>query len=137
MNSIVVETSIPERLLSMLQLLRPKQWVKNGFVLAPLVFSAQFTHIHNVMLAIGAALIFCIASSATYIMNDIHDIENDRQHPKKSKTRPLASGQLSIKTALFMLGGLYLLSMLSWFAQPKVFLLLQAICCLIWPTLLY
>lgn len=67
-----------------------------------------------------AALLFCIASSATYIINDMHDIERDRRHPKKSKTRPLASGAVSISAALVLLAGLYGLLVWGWFVAPLV-----------------
>ena len=72
----------------LLALMRPRQWVKNGFVLAPLIFSGTFLDISALSNAVLAVLLFCAASSATYIINHIHDIELDREHPKKSKTRP-------------------------------------------------
>ncbi len=62
--------------------MRPKQWVKNGFVLAPLVFSGEFLNSGLVSHAVLAVLLFCLASSATHIINDMHDIEYDRRHPK-------------------------------------------------------
>ena len=63
------------------RLMRPKQWVKNGFVLAPLFFSGEFLDADAVSRALLATVLFCIASSATYIVNDMHDIERDRRHP--------------------------------------------------------
>lgn len=82
--------------------MRPKQWLKNGFVLAPLVFAGVFLDADSVRYGLFATLLFCIASSAT-ILNDLHDIEKDRRHPKKSKTRPLASGAVSKRAALVLL----------------------------------
>lgn len=82
-----------------LALLRPKQWIKNGFVLAPLIFSGELTDGKAVGYAILATLLFCIASSAAYIVNDLHDVENDRKHPVKCKSRPLAAGTITAGTA--------------------------------------
>ena len=63
-------------------------------------------------------LYFCAASSATYILNDYHDIERDRQHPKKYKSRPLASGEVSTHQATFLLLILYGLIFTSYFYSP-------------------
>jgi len=90
-----------------LALLRPKQWIKNGFVLAPLIFSGEFTHGQAVGYAAMAMLLFCVASSATYIVNDLHDVETDRRHPIKSKGRPLAAGTVTTKSAYATLIVLY------------------------------
>lgn len=81
--------------LALLTLLRPKQWIKNVFVFSPLVFSGNLTNIAAIIDATIATLLFCVASSTVYIINDYHDIEKDQQHPVKSKTRPLASGAVS------------------------------------------
>jgi 4-hydroxybenzoate polyprenyltransferase len=107
-------------------LMRPKQWIKNGFVAAPLIFSGEFLNADAVRRTIIAMVLFCIASSATYIINDIHDIERDRRHPKKSKTRPLASGIVSISAALTLLTVLYGFLIGSWFAAPQVILVIAA-----------
>ena len=80
--------------LALLRLMRPEQWIKNGFVLAPLVFAGRFTDQAAVSEALLAALLFSLASSATYILNDFHDLAQDRRHPRKSR-RPLAAGQVS------------------------------------------
>lgn len=109
-----------------LRLLRPKQWVKNGFVLAPLVFAGLFLDLSAVRHALLAVLLFCVASSATYIVNDLHDIERDRRHPKKSKTRPLAAGDVSVPTALVLLAGLYAVLVWGWFVAPKVVAVIAA-----------
>lgn len=85
--------------LALLTLLRPKQWIKNVFVFSPLVFSGNLTNIAAIIDATIATLLFCVASSTVYIINDYHDIEKDQQHPVKSKTRPLASGAVSKRAA--------------------------------------
>lgn len=102
------------------RLLRPKQWVKNGFVLAPLVFAGRFVDSFAVGNALLAALLFCVASSATYIVNDLHDIERDRRHPKKSKSRPLAAGDVSVQAALVVLAVSYGTLFSAWFVVPEV-----------------
>jgi 4-hydroxybenzoate polyprenyltransferase len=100
--------------------MRPKQWVKNGFVLAPLVFSGGFLDINVIQLSLIAAFYFCIASSATYVLNDLQDIEKDRQHPVKRLKRPLASGAVSVPQALVLLGVLYAVLASAYFVAPKV-----------------
>lgn len=100
--------------------MRPKQWVKNGFVLAPLIFSGSFLEADLVGRALLAAFLFCLASSAVYILNDINDIDLDRLHPKKSKKRPLAAGVVSIPLALLLMAIIYSVLALSWFFESKV-----------------
>lgn len=85
-------------MLAIIESLRPKQWVKNVFVFAPLVFSLQFMNFSAWLGAVFAAVAFVCVSGTVYIFNDIFDIESDRKHPTK-KTRPIASGKLSIKAA--------------------------------------
>ncbi len=78
--------------------MRPHQWVKNGFVLAPLVFSQNLTSQEHVLEALAAALMFCLGSGAVYIINDLVDREGDRAHPVK-RNRPIASGALPVSAA--------------------------------------
>jgi decaprenyl-phosphate phosphoribosyltransferase len=102
--------TVPERLgtlSSLIRLMRPKQWIKNTFVMAPLVFTGEFAHLPSVTAVLFAVFLFCVAASATYIVNDIHDIAADRRHPTKSLSRPLAAGYLSVKAALGLLFVLY------------------------------
>ena len=97
--------------------MRPKQWVKNVFLFAALIFSQQFLNLEAILHSLYAFGAFCAVSSSGYILNDIMDIEADRAHPKK-KYRPIAAGQLSVPLAyalfvLLLLGGLagaYLIS---------------------------
>jgi decaprenyl-phosphate phosphoribosyltransferase len=111
---------------NLFKLMRPKQWVKNGFVLAPLAFSGMFLDAVAVSHALFAVLLFCIASSATYIINDMYDIERDRSHPKKSKSRPLAAGTVSVPSALVLLAVLYAVLVWGWFVAPKVVIVIVA-----------
>lgn len=80
------------------QLIRPKQWVKNSFVLVGMVFSHRWGQSVFLMKAFMAVLAFCFVSSAVYVLNDFLDRERDRWHPEKCH-RPLASGTVSLKAA--------------------------------------
>ena len=79
----------------MIKLMRPRQWIKNGFVLAPLVFTGRFLQPEAISAALVATLLFCLASSLAYVVDDLQDIEADKRHPDKRKKRPLASGEVS------------------------------------------
>lgn len=114
------------QLVGLIKLMRPKQWIKNGFVLAPLVFSGTFLDGRAVSHALLAMLMFCIASSAAYVINDMRDIERDRRHPQKSKTRPLASGVVSLPAALILLAVLYAVLAWGWLSTPKVGMIIAA-----------
>jgi 4-hydroxybenzoate polyprenyltransferase len=85
-------------LTSILVSLRPRQWVKNLFVFAGLVF-AQKLFTPSVWPALGAFAVFCALSGAVYLLNDAADREKDRLHPDK-KWRPIASGRLPVPTAV-------------------------------------
>jgi decaprenyl-phosphate phosphoribosyltransferase len=92
---------------AIIKLCRPQQWVKNGFVFIPLLFSKLYIQPESVYQAIIVFFIFSIASSAAYIVNDIKDIEKDRLHPHKKWSRPLASGEIRVRTAVLLLSILY------------------------------
>lgn len=81
-----------------LKTMRPRQWPKNVFVFAALVFDRQLIAFEPLLITTFAFILFCLASSLVYIINDLTDIETDRLHPQK-RNRPLASGQLSKKLA--------------------------------------
>jgi 4-hydroxybenzoate polyprenyltransferase len=100
--------------------MRPKQWIKNAFVLAPLMFTGTFLNQDFLHQAIFATLFFCLASSSVYIVNDIYDIEDDRRHPLKAAKRPLASGVIPIKAAIALLCALC--AILAWgcFVVPGI-----------------
>ena len=92
-----------------LRMLRPRQWTKNLFVLAPLFFAGYFTRFDLLVFALCGALVFCILSSAVYIFNDISDLEQDRRHPEKRR-RPLADGRVSLGIAAALIPILTVLS---------------------------
>ena len=81
--------------------LRIKQWLKNSFLLAALVFDRQLTNFSAAARILGGIIIFSILSSSVYIFNDIFDAEADKMHPKK-KNRPIASGQVKIRDAVII-----------------------------------
>ncbi len=89
--------------LAALRLLRPKHWIKNLFVLAPLIFSGLFTRRASIQLALFGTLLFCVAASFVYVFNDLADLPNDSLHPIKRYARPLASGAVSVTTARVLL----------------------------------
>ena len=83
---------------ALVETLRPQQWVKNGFIFAALIFSQSLTRWDRCRQVLLAAVVFCLVSSATYVLNDIFDASEDRHHPTK-KLRPIASGRVSAATA--------------------------------------
>lgn len=104
-------------LLALLKTMRPKQWTKNAFVLAAVVFDRQLLNQQSIIRSLAGFVLFCLLSSSIYIINDIFDVEADRKHPHK-RNRPIASGKLSIPFAtgaaivivLFTLTASFLLS---------------------------
>lgn len=83
---------------ALLAAMRPHQWVKNAFVIAPLVFAEQALHWGTVLKAALAFAVFSTLSGCVYLLNDLMDVEQDRRHPVKCK-RPIASGTLPIPVA--------------------------------------
>lgn len=103
----------------LMRAMRPHQWTKNVLVFAALVFDRKFFELGPVGDALLAFVAFCLISSATYLVNDIRDIVNDRAHPRK-RFRPLASGDLPIRVAVGASGVLVLLSLLlAWMVRPE------------------
>lgn len=88
-----------------LKLLRVEQWVKNLFVFIPLFFSGKIFETTQLFETIFSFIIFSFTASSIYIINDYSDIESDRVHPEKCR-RPLASGEISVGRAKFVLVGL-------------------------------
>jgi decaprenyl-phosphate phosphoribosyltransferase len=110
----------------LLKLMRPKQWIKNAFVLAPLVFAHKFTDAGAIANALATFALFCVASSAGYILNDIHDIERDRSHPTKRHSRPLAAGTVSVQAAIALLIACYGVLLVGLFWSPATMLAILA-----------
>ncbi len=87
-----------------IKLLRVKHYIKNFTIFIPLVFGMKLLQVEALTRALIGFVCFCLISSAVYIMNDIHDVENDRKHPKK-KERPIASGRVSVRTGWMLFAG--------------------------------
>lgn len=104
----------------LLALIRPRHWVKNLFVLAPLVFAGSFRDPELVTRALAAAALFTLASVAVYVLNDLLDLERDRAHAVKRSTRPLAAGTISQGAARGLLGGLYAVLAVTLVLWPAV-----------------
>lgn len=99
---------------NLIRLIRPHQWVKNLVVLLPVFFGGALLHIESVYAGLVTALCFCFAASSIYCLNDIVDVDDDRQHPVKCH-RPLASGAISIAQGYTLMFLMFVLSMLSTF----------------------
>lgn len=99
---------------NLIRLIRPHQWVKNLVVLLPVFFGGALLHIESVYAGLVTALCFSFAASSIYCLNDIVDVENDRQHPVKCH-RPMASGAISITQGYTLMFLMFVLSMLSTF----------------------
>ena len=84
---------------ALLKTMRPRQWTKNAFVFASLVFDVKLFHPTDFLRTLAGFGLFCIISSTVYIFNDILDLEADRQHPVK-RNRPIASGKLPVPVAI-------------------------------------
>jgi len=109
---------------ALLESLRPQQWIKNGFVFAALIFSRSLTDWHRNTRVALAALLFCLISSAAYLLNDILDAPEDRNHPVK-RLRPVASGRLGVGTAASVALLLALVSFTgAWTLDHQFFLIL-------------
>lgn len=103
---------------SLIKLMRPHQYIKNFFIFLPIFFAMKITDTSLLVNAVVAFIAFSLTASAVYILNDYHDIEEDRLHPKKCK-RPLASGAISKPQGILLMGLLFILgfglmSILSW-----------------------
>ena len=88
----------PALLPAVLDSMRPRQWTKNLVLFAGVIFAQQLAEPASALRAVAAFTIFCLASGAVYIFNDLVDVEQDRRHPYKRR-RPVASGRLPADTA--------------------------------------
>ncbi|MFO0587386.1 MAG: decaprenyl-phosphate phosphoribosyltransferase [Polyangiaceae bacterium] len=118
------------RVRGVIRTVRPQQWVKNLFVLAPVVFAKNLTHPSIITRGLGAFGIFCLLAGAVYTMNDIVDVEADRAHPVK-RFRPIASGRVPINVAKVLAVVLVLAALIGsipggpWFTGVVVLYFLQ------------
>jgi 4-hydroxybenzoate polyprenyltransferase len=113
---------------ALIKTMRPRQWTKNAFVLAAVVFDKQLSFSDPIPLfrsLIGFTL-FCFVASAVYIMNDLYDVEADRMHPQK-RTRPIASGRLPVPVAIGAVVTLLLVSFTSAYFLAPAFLVITLV----------
>ena len=101
-----------------LLLIRPQQWIKNGFVLIPMFFGGRLLNVDDAIASVVTFFAFSCAASAIYCFNDIVDVDADRRHPVKCH-RPIASGAVSVPTAYALMAVLALLSALLLFFLPQ------------------
>src|SRR5262249_49194668 len=87
---------------ALLRLMRPQRWVKNLLVYPALIFAGRMTDVLAVGRVTVAFIVFCLAASAIYILNDLMDRERDRNHPRK-RLRPLASGAVTPAQAIALM----------------------------------
>jgi len=103
--------------------MRPKQWAKNIFVFTALIFDRKLLHLGAFSKTMAGAALFCLLASAVYVLNDIADREVDQQHPTK-KTRPIASGELSVKAAWALGVSLLVIALpLAYLLSPGFFII--------------
>ncbi len=93
-------------MIDLLRLLRPHQWLKNGFVLIGLIFGHAWNDPAKLTLALYAFAAFCLLASGVYVLNDLVDREQDRLHPRK-RERPLARGSVSVAAALALMSACF------------------------------
>ncbi|RJP56237.1 MAG: decaprenyl-phosphate phosphoribosyltransferase [Candidatus Auribacter fodinae] len=106
--------------------LRPKQWIKNLFLFAALFFSRKMVHVDLTLKYIIAFCFFCLLTSSVYLINDIHDKEQDKIHPQK-KQRPIAAGRISVSNAWRLAIMMTAASLTGAFFLDPLFLLLSLI----------
>lgn len=118
MSTAPDQAKAPQGLAAYFHLLRPKQWTKGLIIFAALIFTARFTDPQSILLAVLAFVAMALVSSATYIVNDLMDVERDRAHPKK-RFRPIASGAVkeSVALAVAILIGIAGLAIAFWISR--------------------
>ncbi len=116
----LVPAIIAAMIKSILKTMRPKQWPKNGFIFAALVFDKQIFDLEPLLTTIAGFFLLGIGASAVYFINDLADLEQDRLHPTK-RYRPLASGQLSLTVGRITAGVLLVVALGAGFALNTFF----------------
>ena len=116
----VRKSSFASRTITWLTVLRPLDWIKNLFVFAPLIFSGHLLTLSFTLKTMIGFGLFCILSSASYLLNDLLDRENDLYHPEKA-SRPVASGQLPISQVRMAMMGITLIGLAGAFSLDTHF----------------
>ncbi len=118
--AIIARRDLGSRAWGVLAALRPRQWTKNFLVFAGLIFSRNLENPELLWKTLLAFALFCTASSAVYLFNDLADIDRDRQHPEKRR-RPLAAGVLGVSEGWALGVGLLAVSLPAAFALRPLF----------------
>ena len=103
------------------QLIRIKDWLKNIILFFPLIFSYQLLEFEKYNELIIGFIIFCLASSFVYILNDIKDVEEDRIHPVKKYLKPIANNRIKIYQAIYFLIAIFFLILFLSYFVPSIF----------------
>jgi decaprenyl-phosphate phosphoribosyltransferase len=107
-----------------IKLIRPKEWIKNGFIFIPSFFAGDLFNLNELLRLALAAAAFSLVASGVYVLNDFNDRAVDRLHPKK-KNRPLASGKVSESTAIALMVGLFVTGgLMAFFVEVSFFYML-------------
>ncbi len=121
-----VSLTLTQNFKGLLVEMRPQEWAKNLLVFSGVIFSKSLTDPHNILLSLLGFAVFCAASSAIYLFNDLCDIRADREHPVKC-LRPLASGSLNINVARAGLAALFAIAAMGSLALSHAFAVIIAI----------
>jgi len=113
-------------LIDIIKTFRIKQWIKNVFLFAALVFDGQLFDIDSFSHTLAGFLIFCLLSSSVYTLNDVFDKEADKQHPVK-RGRPIASGKIPLRTAVFIALLMSFLAFIAAYFLSLSFLILSGV----------
>jgi len=112
-------------LTALLRSMRPRQWTKNTFIFAPLIFDQKLTQLDALLPTVAGFVLLCAASSAVYLVNDLADVEADRKHPQK-RLRPIAAGTLSPAVAKISAAILFILTLAFSLLLSRSFALIVA-----------
>src|SRR5688500_3119668 len=111
---------------ALIKTMRPRQWIKNGFIFFALIFDRQLFLTEPFLRTVMGFFLFCLVSRAVYLVDDIADVEADHNHPEK-KRRPVASGKLPVRVAWISALLLVLISIpLGYWLSPYFALILGA-----------
>ena len=103
--------------------MRPRQYPKNFFIFAPMIFDRQFLNPRSLLVTVIGFVVLCLLSSGVYTLNDLVDAEADRKHPQK-KNRPIASGQISVRNGRIFCVCLFLAAYIIAYLLKPDFLLM-------------
>lgn len=120
-NEVAAAPAGPGRVIvGLIKTMRPRQWVKNGFVFAALVFDSKMLQPGPLTATIAGFFALCLLSSSVYLLNDAVDVEKDRLHPKK-RNRPIARGDISPRLAIVMAAVIGIATLIASFVLNPVF----------------